>query len=246
MQGSVPVRPIFFALHHKCGNVYFSQVINDFIKETNGYRFLGATADDLASQSFESRSITRLRNFTLPQVQQLPGNGKVVACIRDPRSLIVSCTDYHLRGDEKAMQSPIKKFGGLTYSERLAVAQDDEERLIVSMESKAGHIVGNMATFAEADNDILVVRLEDIVGDESCKVYETISEFLELPENDQKIMTEMLIRHSLWNLKSLSRELPSHSTSGVKSDSIARIKGEALSKYEELFGDLHIRLGYAA
>jgi hypothetical protein len=65
-----------------------------------------------------------------------------------------------------------------------------------------------------------------------------------LNHRDTNTFRELLIRHSIWKIKGTTGRLPRHATSGVRSESINRIKGRALNHYEDLFGDIHARLGY--
>lgn len=194
-------------------------------------------------QNFTSGSITRLRNFGLPEVKKLPASSRVIACKRDPRSLIVSCTDYHMRGSEAWTQVPREKFDGKSYCQLLRDAATDEDRLIISMENKAGEIVKRLGSLADSD-DVFFVSLEDLSRDESCSVYYDICEYMQLCEADFNIMFNHLKRESLWYMRQTSGEIPSHSTSGVSDTYIARLNGVALARYTELFGDLHIKLGY--
>lgn len=241
--------PIFFAMHHKCGNTYVTNVLNEFEKKASApaFKFNTVRAPDFISNldtpAFANNTITRLRNFTLDMVRQLPSNSVFITFKRDPRSLIVSCTDYHLRGPEVWTLMPKNKYGGKPYYHYLRSAASDEDRLIISMENRAGTIIRNMSTFLDAP-DILSVKLEDVARDESGQIYSEICQYMRLSEHNQKILSSIFKKHSLWYLKSYAGLLPRHSTSGVSKDSINRLQGRALERYRELFGDIHLRLGY--
>ncbi len=241
--------PIFFAMHHKCGNSYITNVMNEFRNQVSspGFEFNIVRAQEFTSNpdisTFTSNTITRLRNFTLEMVYQLPSNSIVITFKRDPRSLIVSCVDYHMRGSEHWTRMPMQKYGGQPYCHYLRKAASDEDRLIISMENRAGTIIRNMSTFLEAPA-ILSVKLEDVARDESCRIYSDICEYMQLSDHNQNILSGILKKHSLWHMKMKTGLLPDHSTSGVSQDSINRLRGKALERYQELFGDIHRRLGY--
>jgi hypothetical protein len=111
------------------------------------------------------------------------------------------------------------------------------------MENRAGTIIRNMSTFLDAP-DILSVKLEDVARDESCQIYDDICKYMQLSEHNHNILSRIFKKHSLWHMKTNTGLLPNHSTSGVSKDSINRLQGRALERYQELFGDIHLRLGY--
>ena len=241
--------PIFFAMHHKCGNTYVTNVMNEFVKEASHpeFHFKTVRAQEFISNpdisAYADNTITRLRNFTLEMVSQLPSNSIVITFKRDPRSLIVSCADYHSKGPEAWTLMPNEKYGGKPYYYYLSSAASDEDRLIISMENRAGVIIRNMSTFIDAP-DILSVKLEDVSRDESCQIYDDICKYMQLSEHNHNILSRIFKKHSLWYMKTNTGLLPNHSTSGVSKDSINRLQGRALERYQELFGDIHLRLGY--
>jgi hypothetical protein len=138
---------------------------------------------------------------------------------------------------------PNGKFEGKSYCEYLQSASTDEDRLIISMQNKAGEILRNMDTFS-GQSDVHMVSLEDLSHDASGETYWIICQKMGLSDVDSATFYALLVRHALWNLKAQGKGIPGHSTSGVSSDSIRRIKGRALTCYQELFGDIHVRLGY--
>lgn len=244
----ITTNPIFVALHHKCGNNYFTKVLRQFVNEAYSpeYDFMIVRQVEFNSNMsarFVANTITRLRNFTLDQVRQLPPNSIVIACKRDPRSLIVSCTDYHLRGSEAWTRVSNKRYGGKSYSNYLRDAATDEERLIISMENVAGNIIRRMASFIDA-SDILTVKLEDIARDDSCQTYHDICKYMQLSDHNYHILSNLLRKNSLWYIRKKTGTIPQHCTSGVSRDSINRLQGMALARYHDLFGDIHLRLGY--
>jgi len=246
---AISPNPIFFAMHHKCGNAYITKVMNEFEKEASApkYNFMIVRAANFRANpdisAFVNNTITRLRNFTLDMVRQLPTNSTVITFKRDPRSLIVSCTDYHLRGTEDWTKIPMQKYGGKSYNDFLRGTATDEDRFIISMENKAGDIIRNMTTFLDAP-EILSIKLEDIAREESCQAYDDICKHMQLSDRNYHILSNLLKKHSLWYIKKNIGTIPKHSTSGVSKDSINRLQGLALERYHELFGDIHLRLGY--
>jgi hypothetical protein len=243
-----PPAPVFFALHHKVGNTYFTQVLRDLTKETkypdhcfNIYKASEVTREQLAR--LEKNSITRLRNFSYPELAIVPSGSRVIGTKRDPRTLIVSCTDYHMRGNEKWTQVPEDKYDGKSYCEYLQSAPTDEDRLIISMQNMAGDIIRRMESFCEHD-DIHMVALEQLSHDASGKTCRRICEVMGLSAEDTETFYRLLVRHSLWSLRAQGRKAPRHSTSGVNPDVISRLTGRALAFYKSTFGDVHVRLGY--
>jgi hypothetical protein len=84
---------------------------------------------------------------------------------------------------------------------------------------------------AGSDEERLIVLMDHVAG----RILRSL---------DTDTFRDLLIRHSIWKIKGTTGQLPRHSTSGVGSDSVNRLKGRALNHYEELFGDIHARLGY--
>jgi len=223
--------------------------MNEFVTTTSGKKFSFTIFGEKDFRSdpdispFVNHTITRLRNFTLDMARQLLPNAIGVTFKRDPRSLIASCTDYHLRGPEAWTLMPKEEYGGKPYFDYLRSAASDEDRLIISMENRAGAIIENMRTFINAPH-ILSVKLEDIARDESCQIYDDICTHMQLSADDHNILSEIFKKHSLWYIKSNTGSLPGHSTSGVSKNSVNRLQGRALERYQELFGDIHLQLGY--
>lgn len=243
-----PSSPVFLALQHKIGNTYFTSVLRDLVRETDFpeecfkiFKRSGASASMF--EGLEPNSIIRLANFSYDQLSMLPLNAKVFATKRDPRGLIVSCTDYHIRGSEKWTQVPERKYGGKSYCELLRDAPTDEDRLIISMENRAGEILRRMESYVGQD-DVHMVALEDLSHDDSGETYRELCRAMGLSEQDSAKLYELLVRHALWNLKRAGARAPNHSTSGVDPKVIERLKGRALRHYRQQFGDIHLRLGY--
>ena len=243
------IGPVYFALHHKCGNNYFGNVLRDFAEVSSNPKYEYAV---LRRADFEGgwerknldNKLVRLRNFPKSMIQEAPDMSKVVVCIRDPRSLIVSCTDYHARGSESWTLEPKKEYGGLSYSEFISSGSTDEDRLIRSMKHVAGRLVRSIETLLELDG-VHIAKLEDLSWDRTCKPHLALCDYLELSGLHREQMFNALKKHSLWRISAVDGKLPRHSTGGAVSESSQRINGRALQTYQSLFGDIHTRFGYA-
>lgn len=211
-------------------------------KRFNIFETLDVTKEKLAL--LPTNSITRLRNFSYFALTIIPSKSKVIATKRDPRGLIASCTDYHMRGTEEWTTIPRGMYGGKSYCELLRSAKSDEERHIISMNNKAGEVIKNMLTYVDCDN-VLMVSLEDLSHDVSGKVYGDICEYMELSSNDTETLSRIFVENALWNIKIAGSGLPRHSTSGVDALAKHRITGCALEHYQSVFGDAHRLLGYS-
>jgi len=236
---------MYFALHHKCGNTYFKKALTEFseLSVDPAFEFATLLPGRAATASFHCPTLVRLRNFSLRHLLLLPQPAKVVACKRDPRGLIVSCTDYHRRGSEAWTTAPDQRYGGMSYQALLNSAPSEEDAFILSMKHVAGRILNNLRTLLDAP-DIYFVALEDLSWDESGKTYASLCDFLDLSSRNRELLISSLAKHSLWaNLKRHGK-LPKHSTGGVSDSSSQRLQGRALREYRLLFGDLHSELGY--
>lgn len=188
-------------------------------------------------------TIYRLCNLTYEQVKIFARGLPIVVFIRDPRTLITSCTDYHLRGSEKWALKPQEKFNNLSYTELLQQGRTDEERLIISMENLAGDILKRIETFVNKE-DVLLISLESLAWDSSLSTFKKIADYCHFEEPFRRQFIKELENNSLRKIKENTGSLTTHSTSGVSKSSIKRLTGRAEEVYTEHFGDLHTKLGY--
>lgn len=244
------MKPVFFSLTHKCGNNYFKKSLNNFVRRVD--------VDNSSLQTIsnpkqyvhmdEGFQFVRLRNFTYTEALSLPSE-KLVHCIRDPRSLIVSCTDYHIRGDEDWTRKPEKKYGGLSYSEYLFSASSYEESLIRSMQNVAGDLLQKWSGFHESteveSGEWMQVKLEDLSRDRTGKIYRDLCAYIDMDDYSTKLLAQCFKKNSLWWLKENKSFKPKHSTSGVSNKTAGKVTGVSLEAYRDIFGDgFHEKFGY--
>lgn len=167
--------------YHKCLTVYFGRVMrgtfNKALRWSSGYRHFNSDLDAFLEHSPPLR-IASVNNHALP-IDRL-GDFRMTRFIRDPRDLVVSGYFYHRRGAEEWTRQPDPadadwrlvngfvpqgmKGSGLSFAQYLE-ALPEEEGLLAELEYRRAHLE-SMAAWPEEHPRILVLRYEDVLGDE--------------------------------------------------------------------------------
>jgi hypothetical protein len=167
--------------YHKCLTVYFGRVMNGVfnlcLPWSRGYRHYNSHLADFHA-GFRRHRITSINNRAL-DLDRL-GRFRLSRFVRDPRDLVVSGYFYHRRASEDwvTIEDPSEEdwyFANGRVPEGLRAAGGsfarylqsvpEEEGLLAELEFRTPHFE-SMARWPVEHPDILVLRYEDVVGQE--------------------------------------------------------------------------------
>lgn len=165
---------------------------------------------------------------------------RLVHLVRDPRTLIVSATKYHIASDEHWLSIPSSSYGGKSYQEYITDLPSYSDQLIFEMSH------GSLGTLREMENihannlSTITIKLEEISWDVSGLVHQQLSEHLTNDLAMQRSIKAVFLKNSLFALRTPPKHACTMLSPTVKTD----LQGKALQLYRELYGNLHSTLGY--
>jgi len=238
---------IIVASHHKAGSTYAKNCFFE-VATILGYRFefYGfGELPDLISSSFQKDTILCFSHARLDDLVALVSrvgldSCKLVHIIRDPRTLIVSATKYHLDSDERWLSQPMKKYGGLSYQQFLRTLPSYPDQLIFEMTNGTRGTLADMSRIYMERIATITIRLEDISWDVSGWTHQHLSEHLVDDSLLLGSIKSVFLKHSLFSLQTP----PRHSRTMVSPSFKDDLTGNVQQTYRNLFGELHLKMGY--
>ena len=238
---------IIVASHHKAGSTYakkcFSELAPILDFRFNFYGF-GELPDALNS-SLSNREILCFSHARYADIDTLVNrfgqeSCKIVHIIRDPRTLIISAAKYHLDSDEPWLLEPTEKYGGVSYQQSLRALTSYPDQLIFEMMNGSRGTLGDMAKIYKQRIATITIRLEDLSWDISGDPHHQLSEHLVDDPATLESIKSVFLKHSLFYLQ----VPPAHARTMVSPTVKEDLSGRAQQMYRDLFGDLHLDLGY--
>lgn len=158
--------------------------------------------------------------------------------IRDPRDLVVSGYEYHLKTTEPWALRPDAHYGGQSYQEHLR-SISEHDGLMVELERMTASTAAAFGRWDYHQAEFLELRFEDAVSDEQATFAQV---FRWYGFNDDALAIGMAAVDRL----SLRRggALPDHARSGGAGEWRDRLAPEHVERFKTLTGDLVVRLGY--
>jgi hypothetical protein len=220
--------------YHKVGTVWFRQVLLSVMRPYGLRQQEGKTAGirpdtDLA---FYANAGT----FERTQLGSRAFRGTHV--IRDPRDLVVSGYEYHLKTAEPWALRPDERYGGQSYQEHLR-SISEHDGLMVELERMTASTATAFGTWDYHQAEFLELRFEDAVSDEQA-TFEQVFRWYGFNEAAVEIGMAAVDRLSLKR----GGALPNHARSGRAGEWRDRLAPEHVDRFKTLTGDLVVRLGY--
>lgn len=222
-------RLIVHCCHHKVGTVWFQRVLLN-VSRAYGLSFCGGRKGSVfprADVIVDGGS--RLNLATLPSFR---GSHMV----RDPRDVIVSGYFYHLRTNERFVNTPRAGLGGKTYRETLE-GLDREAGLCLEL-NRSRWSLSTMDHWDYTNPSFLELRYEDFVADETgsfARLFRHYGFREEAIARAQRIAA----RFSRSRMRG-----GAHIRSGEPGEWLEHFTPALRSAFKEQYGDLLIRLGY--
>lgn len=164
-----------------------------------------------------------------------------VHVIRDPRDMIVSATHYHQTSDEPWLHEAKEEFGGLTYQEKILSYGSFGDRMLFEMEHASFFDISEMVKVEKSGDDrFMAVKYEEMIEDHSLGRFEEMFEFLGFQGPALGWCLVSAYRNSLFSGGVDS----AHVRSGKAAQWPEYFAPVHEKRFEELFGDALVRLGY--
>lgn len=227
------------ATHHKSGTAFLEKVLPPICQ--NKLKIIRADFDGNFSQSFLAD--TQYILFTHAKINQIEKLFKlknpltILHFIRDPRKLILSAYNYHLRGREKWLNE--KYDNKMSHLETLKTL------------SRTDGIIHEMSTISywniidmievEENFQTQTFKIEDISYDKSLNEAQRLGSLLGLNGADLLNAINIIAKNSLWFGE--NAKLP-HVTGGVKQNLEEEWNSELEMNYKRLFGERDKILNY--
>ncbi len=238
---------IVVASHHKAGSSYAKRCFSEVASVLgHDFRFFGfgelPSICTLFHPANQILCFSHARYEHLePLVSRFTGDKfKLVHFIRDPRTLIVSATKYHVDSGEHWLSIPKPIYGGKSYQQCIEDLPYYSDQIIFEMRNGSLGALQEMGNIHSGNLATITIKLEEISWDMSGVIHQQLSEHLVKDRLLEKELKSVFLKHSLFALQSP----PRHARTMLSPSFRADLKGKALSSYYELYGDLHAMLGY--
>lgn len=238
---------IVVASHHKAGSSYakkcFSEVASVLGRDFHFFGFgerPGACTPFHPANQILCFSHARYDHLEAIVSRSSGAQCKLVHFIRDPRTLIVSATKYHINSDEQWLSIPKIDYGGKSYQQYIKALPCYSDQMTFEMRHGSHGALQEMGYIHAGNLATITIKIEEISWDMSGVLHQQLSEHLVDDRLLQEAVKSVFLKHSLFALQSP----PAHARTMLSPSFRYDLKGETLRSYYELHGDLHAILGY--
>ena len=229
---------IVHCCYHKVGTAWFIRVLRS-ISRYYGLYFQRCIQSDLKRDTdVFMEYMSRVDESKLPQYV-----GSHM--IRDPRDIIVSAYFYHLWTKEEWAHIPRHTLNNLTYQEHLN-SLDRDAGLLAEMEGTSKEVIDEMAQWDYHNPNFFEFKYEEIIEDEEevfAKIFQHYNFSPEAIDNCLEIAEKFSFKNQAKRKKGVVKQ-KSHLRSGRSGQWKDLFKLEHKQRFQELFGNVLIDLGY--
>lgn len=226
---------VLVGTHHKTGTLWMESIFREICLKF-GLIFFSGKQKQLPEDFnvfFQSHSMFN--------TEQIPGEYRGIHMIRDPRDRIISGCFYHQKAGEDWLHTRQKKFGGLSYQEKINSYEYLEDKILFEMENSGFLSIQQMLDWNYQNPAFFEVRYEDLVSDENLILFHKMFVFLGF--SGEVIPQILRIAHDN-SLFSGMLESSVHIRSGEPGQWEKYFRPVHKKRFLELFGDVLLRLGY--
>jgi len=226
---------ILVGTHHKTGSVWLLNIFRRICDEfgLTLYKGMAATLPKEFHVFFRGNSHLEAAQVRVPF--------KGLHMIRDPRDIIVSGCFYHQKSKEEWLRIKERRYGGLTYQERINSYQSLDDQLLFEMEHAGRYCIEEILAWNYSDPTFYELKYEDLVCDEQLVLFHDVFAFLGFPGKAIPRLLQIAFDNSLFSgtLKSTP-----HIRSGKAKQWKQYFRSQHKTRFLQLFGDALQRLGY--
>lgn len=228
---------IFHACYHRCGTVWFSNILRQLAVKT-GLKFCDG---EEAKQASDSDII--LYPHSRVDVNQL-GHYRGSHMVRDPRDMMISGYFYHLWTKEKWCHKSKERFGGKSYQQVLNALSPEEGLALTIRESS--DFVEDMMKWDYQNPLIMEIRYEDLIEREA-ELFPKIFSHYGFKPAAIEIGCEAAEKYTLRNVAIWEIGNPkgkSHFRSGEVAQWREIFQPSHKALFKQLYPDILVKLGY--
>ncbi|NOY69173.1 MAG: sulfotransferase [Deltaproteobacteria bacterium] len=226
---------VLVATHHKTGTKWLATIFKKISIKLRLKYFYGRQENlpkdfDIFFQDHSTFDFDRFQN-----------QYKGLHMIRDPRDTIVSGCFYHRKSREHWLHIKRKRFGGLSYQEKINSYESFDDQLLFEMEHSGRGGIQAMLAWDYDNSAFLEVKYEDLIKDTNLFLFHKIFAFLGFPGRYLPEILKISYENSLFSGK-LRRS--DHLRSGKTGQWEKYFKPTHKKKFLALFDNSLIKLGY--
>jgi hypothetical protein len=179
----------------------------------------------------------------LPTLDPDPARARYAICLRDPRDIVVSAAYYHANADEEWLHKPDADLGGMSYHDKINALQTMADRFLFEMEHTSYWQIQSMLQVPQDAPSVLITRLETLVQDFDLWEFHRIFAFLQFAPEVMLELMKFAYANSLFSGK---LKPTVHRRSGKPAQYLTEFDDRTLARFEDIFGDAAVKLGYPA
>lgn len=243
--------PLIFihSTHHKAGTMLFLKIERDLAAKYDGKFFVFREENPNKHLFYEklnksSKPIFCLDTHSLFDHKTLIVPYKASHMVRDPRDILVSGYNYHLKTTEEWCIKPLKKYNGLSYQEHLK-SLPISEGISTELNRMKGTLMKNMLAWDYSNQHILELRFEDLIADFDGTMEKIFSHYGFAGKELEELVV-MAAKHDINRMSDEQLQNNKHITNKERKKDTWRdtLNDQHIATMKQRYGDLLIRLGY--
>lgn len=189
---SRPRRPqLLVGTYHKVLTVFFLNIFKEFA------RFTGRTITSGQGHDLDYGCDVLRNTHSDFQWDKVAPGAAGLHVIRDPRDLIVSAANYHVRSAEPWLHLPREIFGGRSYQEAISALPNLEDRLIFEMDHSSGRVIETMLAWDYQRPGFAELHYEELVAPGGDRVFADAVEGLPITRLEKSALVRLFRFYSI-------------------------------------------------
>lgn len=233
---------LFIFTHHKTGTKYWGKVARNIcsIHSIEFYRVSNTLTQSQYQDLKQHKAIILCTHSLRGDIDVIDQDTSyILHSVRNAPELILSSIAYNSKSNEAWLHKNKKKFGGLSYQQKLKSLDSLEEKIIFELENSAGNGLLRVQKIIRSRMPRLFnINLDDVSSDK--RMFSLINAFYFLQLQDLSIPLDSWLnvckKQCLWNNPNAAA---GHSTSNINSQEDLRksFTTKAIRKFNEVLGD---------
>jgi hypothetical protein len=245
-------RCAFVITHHKTGSTLTIMTFRSICRALK-IRFIDIATEDVQLSTIVPPVVVFDRNCSILTGKKdfakftpllLNSDHRMFHLIRDPRDVVVSAVHYHRTSGEKWLHVPEKRYGGLTYQQKLNAFGDETSRYLFEMENSSGRVIEQMRQWNYGIAHCFECKYEDLVVDTEMTLFADVVAHLGFSKSEIEECRKRFWQFSLFGGHASRKGKTQHIRSGEARQWRNAFNFEIANHFIARFDDVLVRLGY--